>query len=128
MANWFNANSQFRIGIVHFLAAFWIVKYVIFIIASSSGKAALFFVNEQSYGLRRDFWDVLRMVTDNAAEMRGLPERMVRICEGERAYFTVFEVKEGEFIFSDADGKTKKCGRKFLPGFSVIGTMLFRNL
>ena len=72
-----------------------------------------------------DFWDILRMVTDNAAEMLGLPERRIRVCEGERADFTVFEVKEGEFIFSDADGNTKKCGRKFLPVFSVIGDEIF---
>lgn len=74
-----------------------------------------------------DFWDILRMVTDNAAEMLGLPERRIRICEGERADFTVFEVKEGDFSFSDADGNIKKCERKIQPGFSVIGTVLFRD-
>ena len=72
-----------------------------------------------------DFWDILSMVTDKSADMLGLPERKMKIAEGEPADFTVFKIEEGDFEFTDADGVTKKCGKKFVPCFAVIGEEIF---
>jgi hypothetical protein len=44
MANWFSANPQFLIGIVHFSNAFRIAKYSILNIASSVENVKRFFV------------------------------------------------------------------------------------
>ena len=72
-----------------------------------------------------DFWNVLSMVTDNASDMLNLPERKLMIAEGEPADFTVFTIEEGDFIFTDADGITKRTGKKFLPYLAVIGSEIF---
>ena len=41
------------------------------------------------------------------------------------ADFTIFDVKDGTFNFSDADGNVKKCGKKFEPYLTVIGDEIF---
>ena len=68
-----------------------------------------------------DFWDILSMVTDNAADMLNLPERRLVIAEGEPADFTVFTLEDGDFIFTDADGITKNAAKRFVPYFAVTG-------
>ena len=74
-----------------------------------------------------NFWDVLRMVTENASVMLGLPERNIVIAEGQRADFTVFTVEEGQFEFTDADGNTKECAKKFVAFMSVMGGDMFTH-
>ena len=74
-----------------------------------------------------EFWDVLKMVTENTAEMLGLPERKIVVAEGMRADFTVFTVEEGSFTFTDADGKIKECAKKVVPFMSVMGGEMFAH-
>ena len=74
-----------------------------------------------------DFWDILRMVTENASVMLGLPERNIVIAEGRRADFSVFTLEEGECTFTDADGNMKECAKKFVPFMSVVGGEMFAH-
>ena len=74
-----------------------------------------------------EFWDVLRMVTENAAEMLGLPERKIVVAEGRRVDFTAFTVEEGEYTFTDADGATKTCTEKFVPYMAMMGDEIFTH-
>ena len=74
-----------------------------------------------------DFWDVLKMVTENASIMLGLPERNIVIAEGRKADFSVFTIDEGDFVFTDADGVTKTCAKKFVPFMSVVGDEMFAH-
>ncbi|MBQ9433791.1 MAG: amidohydrolase family protein [Synergistaceae bacterium] len=74
-----------------------------------------------------EFWDVLQMVTENAAKMLGLPERNIVVAEGRRADFTVFTVDEGRFTFTDADGKSRECAKKVVPFMSVMGGEIFTH-
>ena len=48
MANWFKTCPQFFMGIVHFLLALLIARYMILKIDSSSGKAERFLVTLRS--------------------------------------------------------------------------------
>ncbi len=70
-----------------------------------------------------DFWNVLTMVTDNAAKMLGLETH--EIAKGDLANFTVFDVKDGDFSFSDADGNIKKSEKKFEPYLTIIKDEIF---
>ena len=57
---------------------------------------------------------------DKSAEMLNLPERKLKIAEGEPADFTAFTIEEGKFTFTDADGNIKECEKKFVPHLVII--------
>jgi dihydroorotase len=69
--------------------------------------------------------DVVRRATVNAAQVFSFGAQVGTLRPGAEADLSVLELREGEFTFTDSDGKTRTSRRKLFPVVTVRGGKLF---
>jgi len=76
------------------------------------------------YGMELD--DVVRCTTEAPAQVMGLGEDLGTLRPGTNGDVTVLSLDEGEFTFTDAEGKTTRAGQKLNPVSTIKGGRLYR--
>jgi len=75
--------------------------------------------------LGMDLSDVVRRATLNAAQVFNFGVQLGTLRPGAEADVSVLELREGEFTFTDSDGKTRTGRQKVFPVVTVRGGKLF---